>query len=255
MRDPHHLWCLPLLYLLTAAGTSVAGSEQSALAPIPRPDLQWELTAPMPRPAPTSASPMGEKEPGAHAVARPDLAVVVPVVDGKPASVCDEDGIIGLTLPKIEESSACGILEPVKIHSAAGITLAPPPVISCRAGRALSVWLEEAAKPAFAEDGSPLEGLDIAAAYVCRNVNRAEGGAVSQHARGRAIDISQFRRRDGTSVSVLEGWHDEDDGPLLRKINQAACGIFSTTLGPDSDVYHADHFHYDVAERRRPYCP
>jgi hypothetical protein len=209
----------------------------------------------MPRPVPTSASPTGEKVPGAHAVAEPDLAVVVSVVDGEPASVCDEDGIIGLPLPKIEGAGACGILEPVQIHSVAGITLAPRPVISCRAGTALSVWLEEAAKPAFEENGSPLDGLDIAAAYACRNVNHAERGEVSQHARGRAIDISRFRRRDGTSVSVLEGWHDDDDGPLLREVHQAACGVFSTTLGPDSDAYHSDHFHYDVAERRRPYCP
>ena len=183
------------------------------------------------------------------------MAVVPPGVDGEPASVCDEDGVIGLRMPKIEESDACGILEPVKIDRVAGITLSPQPVTSCRAARALSVWLEEAAKPAFEQDGSPLDGLDIAAAYVCRNVNNAESGAVSQHARGRAIDISRFLRRDGTSVSVLEGWHDEDNGPLLRKIHDAACGIFSTTLGPDSDVYHADHFHYDLAERGRPYCP
>lgn len=209
----------------------------------------------MPRPAPTSASPIGEKEPGAHDVAEPDLAVMVPVFDGELASVCERDSIIGLPFPKIEESGACGILAPVKIHSVAGITLTPQLVTSCQAGRALSVWLEEAAKPAFEEDGSPLDGLDIAAAYVCRNVNDAEGGAVSQHALGRAIDISRFRRRDGTSVSVLEGWHHEDDGPLLREIHQAACGIFRTTLGPDSDAYHVDHFHYDVAERHRPYCP
>ncbi|MBA3324715.1 MAG: extensin family protein [Rhodobacteraceae bacterium] len=190
-----------------------------------------------------------------NAVPEPGSVVVMPVVDGEPAPVCGEDGIIGQPSPKIEGPGDCGILEPVKVHRIAGTTLAPQPVIGCRAARALSVWLEEAAKPAFEEAGAALDGLDIAAAYVCRNVNYAEDGLVSQHAHGRAIDISRFHLEDGTTVSVLDGWHDEDDGPLLRGIHQAACGIFSTTLGPESDAYHADHFHYDVAERRQPYCP
>lgn len=252
MIAPRRLWCLPLFCMLSSAATTVAGSEHSAPAPMARPDLQQDVTGPMPRPPRTSASPTSENELGARAVAEPDVA---PVVDADLGPVCDDDSIIGLPLPKIEDQGACGILDPVKIHSIAGITLAPQPVISCEAGRALLVWLEEAAKPAFEEDGSSLDGLDIAAAYVCRNVNYADGGAVSQHAFGRALDISRFRRSDGTSVTVLEGWRHEEDGPLLREIHQAACGIFHTTLGPDSDAHHVDHFHYDVADRQRPYCP
>jgi hypothetical protein len=109
--------------------------------------------------------------------------------------------------------------------------------------------------PAFEADGASLVGLDIAAAYVCRNVNDADDGELSEHARGRAIDISGFRRSDASSVSVLDAWRSREHGDLLLEVHEGACGIFTTSIGPDSDAFHEDHFHYDVAERRRPYCP
>jgi hypothetical protein len=37
---------------------------------------------------------------------------------------------------------------------------------------------------------------------------------------------------------------------FLREIHQGACGIFKTTLGPDSNDDHRNHFHYDLAARR-----
>ena len=43
---------------------------------------------------------------------------------------------------------------------------------------------------------------------------------------------------------------------FLRAIHQGACGIFKTTLGPDSNNDHRNHFHYDLAARRggATYC-
>jgi hypothetical protein len=161
----------------------------------------------------------------------------------------------GERLPPIDDAGACGIGRPVLLSSVAGVVLEPRPTLSCHAARALQDWLEEAAKPAFEADGAPLVGLEVAAGYVCRNVNYSEDGEMSEHARGRAIDISGFQRADGSHVSVLAGWDSPAHGDLLREIHQGACGIFNTTIGPDSDALHENHFHYDLAERRRPYCP
>jgi hypothetical protein len=80
---------------------------------------------------------------------------------------------------------------------------------------------------------------------------RSSGG----RARGRAVDIMRFRRSDGSYVNVLDGWPSPEHGDLLREVHEGACGIFSTTIGPESDAFHEEHFHYDVAERQRPYCP
>jgi hypothetical protein len=35
----------------------------------------------------------------------------------------------------------------------------------------------------------------------------------------------------------------------LRRIYKAACPYFRTTLGPGSDGYHEDHFHFDTSAR------
>jgi hypothetical protein len=61
--------------------------------------------------------------------------------------------------------------------------------------------------------------------------------------------------RDGTLITLRNGWNDRDTGPLLRRLHKGACGPFGTVLGPDSDRFHRDHFHFDTARYRSgPYC-
>jgi hypothetical protein len=38
---------------------------------------------------------------------------------------------------------------------------------------------------------------------------------------------------------------------FLHGVHKAACGIFSTVLGPEANKAHKDHFHLDMAERKR----
>lgn len=37
---------------------------------------------------------------------------------------------------------------------------------------------------------------------------------------------------------------------FLRRLHSAACGIFSTVLGPEANAAHHDHFHLDLKQRR-----
>ena len=42
---------------------------------------------------------------------------------------------------------------------------------------------------------------------------------------------------------------------FLREAHTAACKIFGTTLGPETNLAHKNHFHLDMAERTRGnYC-
>ena len=43
-------------------------------------------------------------------------------------------------------------------------------------------------------------------------------------------------------VDLLDGW-DGPDGDFLRRIRDAACTWFGTTLGPEYNALHRDHFH------------
>lgn len=38
---------------------------------------------------------------------------------------------------------------------------------------------------------------------------------------------------------------------FLKKVHEEACGIFGTVLGPEANDAHRDHFHFDLAPRRR----
>jgi hypothetical protein len=38
---------------------------------------------------------------------------------------------------------------------------------------------------------------------------------------------------------------------FLRRLHKGACGLFGTVLGPDANEAHRDHFHFDLAARKR----
>ncbi|WP_293450383.1 extensin family protein [Planktotalea sp.] len=49
---------------------------------------------------------------------------------------------------------------------------------------------------------------------------------------------------DGTRVRLLKDWDDDDPkAQFLRRVRDASCYWFGTTLGPDYNAAHADHFH------------
>ena len=41
------------------------------------------------------------------------------------------------------------------------------------------------------------------------------------------------------------------EGTFLHRLHKGACGIFGTVLGPEANEAHRDHFHLDLAPRRR----
>ena len=45
------------------------------------------------------------------------------------------------------------------------------------------------------------------------------------------------------------------EAQFLRRLHKGACGVFGTVLGPEANEAHRDHFHFDMAHRRRSaYC-
>jgi hypothetical protein len=41
------------------------------------------------------------------------------------------------------------------------------------------------------------------------------------------------------------------EAAFLRRLHKGACGTFGTVLGPDANEAHRDHFHFDLAARKR----
>ncbi|WP_253913462.1 extensin family protein [Pseudoruegeria sp. HB172150] len=174
----------------------------------------------------------------------------------KKGSVCGDPAIRGQELPPIPAKlRGCGLQNPVQITSVDGIALSTPATVSCHTAVALRSWVTRTVKPAVGNTGGGLTGLRVAASYSCRTRNNVPGAKISEHGRGNAIDISGLILKDGTVMSILRGWRDNVGGPILRKIHAQACGTFGTVLGPQSDRYHQDHLHLDVAKHGYgPYC-
>ena len=164
-------------------------------------------------------------------------------------ALCGDRAIQGQRLARITSKiSGCGIAEPVRVSAIDGIRLSQPATLDCVTAKALHSWIDKGLRPAYAP--RKVVELKVAAHYICRPRNNRKGARISEHGRGRAIDISGIVTSDGRTQMVLKGFDK-----TMRRAYKAACGIFGTTLGPGSDGYHEDHMHFDVpSNRRSPYC-
>jgi hypothetical protein len=171
-------------------------------------------------------------------------------------AVCGDPDIQGDVVGRMTGKTAgCGISNAVRIRSVSGVELSRDSLMDCDTARALKSWLDTTAKPTLARKGGGLKRIRVAAHYVCRTRNGQNGARVSEHGKGRAIDISAVSLRDGTLITVQNGWNAKGTGKLMRQLHRGACGPFGTVLGPDADRFHKDHFHFDTARYRSgPYC-
>jgi hypothetical protein len=157
-------------------------------------------------------------------------------------SVCGVASIKGEEIARIgSKVKGCGVEDPVAVTSVAGVRLSQTATVDCSIAKALNSWVDEVAQPAF--DGKLVE-MQVAAHYICRSRNNIKGAKISEHGKGRAIDISAFILSNGKVLTVAGNYNK-----LLRRIYKAGCGYFRTTLGPGSDGYHENHFHFDTSAR------
>lgn len=170
-------------------------------------------------------------------------------------SVCGDIDIQGTVVGSVvAKLPGCGAKNAVRVKSIAGVTLSQESVMTCETAEALKHWISKDVEKAFGRRNRVVS-LRVAAHYACRTRNNRPGAKISEHGRGKAIDISGFKLEDGTVVTVLDGWKSRKTRKKLAKIWKAACGPFGTVLGPEADRHHRDHFHLDVARHRGgAYC-
>ena len=176
-------------------------------------------------------------------------------ITGRKGSVCGDPEIRGTTIaPIAARMKGCGLSDGVRVTSVAGVKLSVPADLDCTTAKALKSWVERGAIPAVGKRGGGLTTLQVAASYSCRPRNGRSGAKVSEHGKGRAIDISGLILANGTAVSVRKGWGSDALGKMLVTMRKSACGPFNTVLGPGSDRFHSDHLHFDTARGRGAYC-
>jgi len=170
--------------------------------------------------------------------------------------LCGDPGLVGTMSGLVPDPvDGCGVKAAVRLTSVHGVHLSQPATLDCPTARTLGAWVEQSARPAVGRMGGGLSGLRVAAHYVCRTRNHQSGARISEHGKGRAIDIAALKLRDGSEISVLHDWGRGPKGRVLRRVHRDACGPFGTVLGPGSDGFHQDHMHFDTARHRGgPYC-
>ena len=225
------------------------GALASSLRPEPRPKKLVERIAALKASAPAAGLELSSNPDGKDV----DLAAVEPPsakerrkkkreTASMKGSVCGVPAIKGEEIKRITSKvNGCGVEDPVAVTSIAGVRLSQTATVDCSIAQARYSWVDEVAQPAF--DGKLVE-LQVAAHYICRGRNNKKGAPISEHGKGRAIDISAFILSDGKVLTVAGNYNR-----LLRRIYKAACPYFRTTLGPGSDGYHEDHFHFDTSAR------
>lgn len=152
----------------------------------------------------------------------------------------------------IEGKGICGLDRPLRVSAVEDGTVSLGErslVMSCPMTAALEAWVKTAVMPAaYARYGSPVVEIRNFGTYNCRGRNNVPGAPLSEHAFANAFDFTGVKLANGYTVTVKTGWNGSaTDRVFLREITAAACGPFTTVLGPGSDAQHEDHLHLDLA--------
>lgn len=191
---------------------------------------------------------------------------VVPATPAVPATPVESDCMAGLAGSGIVVESAaqpspanpaCQIDQPVKLLSVADATdggrmvsFPSAPVLACKLARPLGSWLSGVAFPVLrVAHGASVRVVLTGPGSECRSRDRIPGERLSAHAIGLALDVAGFGFTDGKTLAIKP---DEAapaaDRAALAAARTAACGWFTTILGPGSDPYHTDHLHVDIQQ-------
>jgi len=163
-------------------------------------------------------------------------------------------GVRYTALPPRSGEGQCGYSDGVRFTSggARRIDFAPAGLgIACPVAAALAIWEWNVVQPAAERHfGTKVTSIDHFGSYSCRRIYGRDAGTWSEHSTADAVDIAGFRLGNGTRITVARDWQgDTAKAAFLREVRDGACQLFATTLSPDYNTAHADHFHLDQADR------
>lgn len=159
-------------------------------------------------------------------------------------------GVVDTPAPPRQDGPRCGYDDGVRLER--DVDFAPGGLVtSCPVAAALLLFERQVAQPAAVRHfGVPLASIEHAGSYSCRRMYGRSEGRFSEHATADAFDILGFRLANGRRISVKSDWRDAGaNGLFLREVRDGSCRLFATVLSPDYNEAHADHFHFDMAER------
>jgi hypothetical protein len=224
-------------------------SAQVALAQ-PKPPLPPRRPAEAPAPAlPAAAQP--EAPIPAKADAQPAAQALDTCLAGLKAAGFD---VVAAEPPQVS-NELCRIEVPVRLKAVpvptkheTVVRLTQQPILACRFADRFGHWLGDLVAPLVAGiKGAGLKAVYTGPGFECRNRNRSATGKLSAHAEGLAIEVAGFELANGSTLQIGSEVGGTPD-PALAALRTAACGWFTTILGPGSDEAHHDHLHVDIQQ-------
>lgn len=165
-------------------------------------------------------------------------------------AVLKQAGLRFTPLPPLA-AGQCGYRNAVRLQPAQLSFRPDSPGMTCQMAAATHLWLRDVVQPAAqAHFGARVTGIDHFGTYACRNMYGRAEGDISEHARANAFDVAGFRLSNGRQVTVVRHWNGSaQERAFLREVRDGACRLYATTLSPDYNEAHRDHFHFDMAAR------
>ena len=144
----------------------------------------------------------------------------------------------------------CGIDAPVRLSSIIVegdvVSLPDRPLLACQFAAVLADYVRLIVAPlGQAMLRAKVAGIETGAGYECRTQDRIAGAKMSAHGHGLAVDFVAIVFADKRRV-LIERQTGADEASYFRAMRTAACGWFTTVLGPGADAFHADNMHLDV---------
>lgn len=227
--------------------------------PVPMPETEAEMTAPAAR---SSARRAGAEQKVAF-IPRFDNPMSVPESQGgMPASekACRQRlqrlGVKFRDVPAIGKGRSCGIAYPIELQGlSGGIQIRPAAQVNCQITEAFAKWVKnELAPSARLRYVSGVKSIHQMSSYSCRTMNSQRGASMSEHAKGNAIDVGKIVLNNGKEILIRrKGFFAFREKGLLKAVRTDSCKYFTTVLGPGSDRFHKDHFHFDLRMRKSGY--
>lgn len=156
-------------------------------------------------------------------------------------------------IPTIREG-ACGIDYPVKVTAIGSVEMKPAATLTCDMAATFAQWTKSELVPAARRRYfTGVKTIHQGSSYSCRNI--ADGrGVLSEHGKGNALDVMRIELNSGRDIDVRKpGLFAFRQRGFLNTVRADGCQYFNTVLGPGYNKDHANHFHFDIKERRNGY--
>ncbi len=205
-----------------------------------------EPPLPPPRPAETGPAPPGEPAPqpapqtGSEGAGAACLAQLI--AGGARAEAA--------TAPA-PAAEGCGIASPIRLSSVTlangdAVSLPDQPLIDCEFAAVLADYVRLIVAPlGQAMLHARVAAIETGPGYDCRTQDRLAGARISAHGHGLAVDFVAIIFADKRRL-LVERQTGADEAAYFRAVRTAACGWFTTVLGPGADAFHASNMHLDI---------